>query len=734
MIFLRCSACALLISLAATATSCAGQSPGASSPDDASVVLPLKTVRLYEGGVGYFERAGTLQAGASARLPVPASHVDDALKSVLVLGSGASVTSLEFATLLSGGRARSLAGLPLEADHPITFGEVLASFKGTRIAAQLAEETVRGTLLEVQELIPEAQPAPAADDESGEEKAQEKTKEAEPNPFALAILTDEGALRRLNTRDVIDIAPLDESVTRRLGVAALALSERSAQLERALDIVAKSSQPIRIGYVAETPVWRTTYRLVLAQGSRARLQGWALIHNDTDERWDNVHIALVNGLPDSYLHPLSAPRYEERPLAEPERKLSTVPQLAHRTADGIWGDHIPRADGEEESYGLYGTGSGGGGRGEGIGLGSIGTLGYGAGTRYGSSDQITLGDLAALNPATGEEQAALFSYTLPENINLRPHGSALLPFLESEVKVETMTWFSGGGTGRSAAVLHNLGQQTLPGGMMTFFQAEGFVGEGALPRLKPGEHAFIEYGTDLDVEIERRVQKTSEETLAVSVTEGDLLQRHFVLTTDEQLKLKNRSASARTVQLGLHLGANSKVLGADRLAFDQARGGAVAIFETKARSQREVALQTAVARVAETELKAVSAQQLEELVNGPTLPSATKDTLRAALALMAPVETTRKTLTRLNEERRVLSEQQEQWYEHERKLSADKDDHDDPIAARIVQLQDRITELDAKIRLAEAQLAEELNTVREKLSPLRKEDSPQEEAVETKTK
>ena len=44
-------------------------------------ILPLRSVRLYETGIGYFERAGTLGSWATV-LPVPAGHLDDALKSL----------------------------------------------------------------------------------------------------------------------------------------------------------------------------------------------------------------------------------------------------------------------------------------------------------------------------------------------------------------------------------------------------------------------------------------------------------------------------------------------------------------------------------------------------------------------------------------------------------------------------------------------------------------------------
>lgn len=116
-----------------------------------------------------------------------------------------------------------------------------------------------------------------------------------------------------------------------------------------------------LGYIAETPTWRTTYRLLLEDaGDKGVLQSWALLHNDTDEDWSKVRVQLVNGRPGSFLFPLAAPRHTRRELATPEHELSTIPQLLDQTPDAIWGDHAE------------------------IGLGSIGTIGHGAGTGTGS--------------------------------------------------------------------------------------------------------------------------------------------------------------------------------------------------------------------------------------------------------------------------------------------------------------------------------------------------------------
>src|SRR5207244_1135596 len=75
-------------------------------PAVASGALPLRSVRLYENGVGYFEREGVLDASGAAVLGVPASHVDDALKTLLVLSRGkAKLSGIEFPSVVSDGAA-----------------------------------------------------------------------------------------------------------------------------------------------------------------------------------------------------------------------------------------------------------------------------------------------------------------------------------------------------------------------------------------------------------------------------------------------------------------------------------------------------------------------------------------------------------------------------------------------------------------------------------------------------
>src|SRR5262249_15913051 len=58
-----------------------------------------------------------------------------------------------------------------------------------------------------------------------------------------------------------------------------------------LSFQGNAKRSVRVGYVTESPIWKTSYRLSLekeAKESKAFLQGWAIVENTTDEDWNQV--------------------------------------------------------------------------------------------------------------------------------------------------------------------------------------------------------------------------------------------------------------------------------------------------------------------------------------------------------------------------------------------------------------------------------------------------------------
>ncbi len=590
----------------------------------ASEVLPLTRLRLYETGVGYFERRGRVSKNDQLALPVPTAHLDDALKTLVVLdgGTGARVGGIAFSTAVSEGMARAMAGLPDESDG-VAYVDLLRSLEGTRVVVTSAGGKVTGRLIDVEG--PFGQHVLRSDETAAQGPPP-------PPEYDLLVLGGDGNLRRLSTRDVSGVQPSERAAAERLDVAAEALSDHTARTTQDLGIRVEAGGKLGLGYVAESPVWRTTYRVVLGtSGDRGALQGWALVHNDTDEDWNDVDIELVNGRPASFLYPLAAPRYARRDLVEPEEQLSTVPQLAKTTPDRMW------LDGElGESYGAGGlglsvTGRGGGGTGEGsIGLGNVGVLGKGAGVGVRG---LGIGDLAELSQANTEAQGALFVYGVADPVDLRAHHSALLPIVSDTIEAESITWFSRGKyDGLTGVRLVNTTKQTLPGGTVSFFSAGGFVGETVLGRLGPTERRFVVYGAELDVELSRSTRPVGETTKDVRYV-GDGLQELYVARSDVHLSVENKSRRSQRVYVGLDLSRNSRLSALDQaieLDYDLQSGTPLVAMSVPAGGTGEHVVQ---AETAESRRHEVGAAALQALAERDGLSDADEAVLLDALAL-----------------------------------------------------------------------------------------------------
>lgn len=697
-------------------------------------ILPLRTLRLYETGIGYFERAGSV-SGDDTGLPLPAGHLDDALKTLVIYSQdkNARVYGLSFPTSVSKGMGRALAGLPQNDDDAVSYRELLLSLKGSALSVRIGELAISGRLIDVQRNGHSASDSTKekdGEDDKGSERKADKASPAAAKPeLVLMLLTDSGELVRVPTSTISAIRPLDPTYAGRLGTALDAVTQRGAQSQRMLRLLSREGGPITLGYLAETPLWRVTYRLVVgdAKGSAA-LQGWALIHNDTDEDWRGVKLHLISGRPDSYLFPLAAPRYTRRQLVTPENELSTVPQLLSNNADRMWGDHIGDSYGVG-GLGLSGTGMGGGGTGEGtIGLGSIGTIGHGAGVGGdGTSSVLQVGNLAAVAQSSGLESGSLFTYTMNDAIDLRARSSALLPFINEGVEAEVITTLSKpGGPARAGLRLVNSTKQTLPAGPMSIYSDGLLAGESAIERLKPGERRFLEYGSDLDVSLTSVKSQTRDEPQRVSF-DRDTLEEHFLRRTDALYRLENRSGQARTLYLSLDVGANARVQGADRLDFNTESNKAIAVFELAAGSRLERAMSMLAGRQNAHRLAVLSATRLGELAQTQSLPAAERAVLSEATLRQRELEAAKVEIDKSEADIKKTEKEIERLREHLKAMGHETAAGavQNPVLKRILDAEDRLAALQKKQETLESDQDKRRDLVRKVLEKLpKKPDKP----------
>ena len=503
----------------------------------AADILPLKRVRFYEVGVAWYERRGTVDDAAS--LVLPASHVDDALKTMMVLGGDAGVGAITFPTRTDTAATQQVAGL---SDVSLSYDRSLRALVGEEVIIRHGGKTIEGTLLDLSQDLQRTAP-------SEEDPAVYLTPE-----YAMAVLTKGGELLRLRTTDVDSVRAWDPVVLERVRAAAHTLSPTHPLRASALQVQAWKGGEVRLGYLSEAPVWRVTYRLTLppdATHEQGELQGWSLVHNDTSEDWDDVVVELSNGKPDSFLYPLVAPRYEERILKTPERYLSTTPQLATTTADEEWGPH-----------GSVGLGSSG--TGYGSGAGSYGAKGVG---------HMAVSSLAPqLRTATPLQTPTQFIYQVDHRLDLPARHSALVPILQSDIAARTATVLTPNSTEpRHGAWLQNNTQRTLPGGPIAVTAFEGLSGEAEIDRLEPDATQMIWFGKELDVDVTRGLIQVDR---SPSDLEWDGTKLRFTENEEHRhrLRVRNRGGRPRTIGTALSLLADSSVVSGQEEHIDRQQG------------------------------------------------------------------------------------------------------------------------------------------------------------------
>ncbi len=662
-----------------------------------ATILPLSTLRLYETGVGYFERTGTVSGTASTTLPVPAGHLDDALKTLIVLStdSQSQVHGLEFSSSVSKGMGLALAGLSPEGDQPITYQKLIASLKGETVRLRTTNGALHGRLIDVIKPAPTA--ANGTTDESDTDGTEPATKALNKRAeLELLLLTTAGEIVRIPTDQLVAVRPTNQATANRLGLALDTVSARTAQSRRDLRILTQSSGPVTLGYITETPIWRTSYRLVLGKKEdSAMLQGWALLHNDTDENWQGVQVHLVSGQPDSFLFPLAAPRYTRRELVAPDEPLSTIPQLFKETADSLWGDF---AD-SDAIVGHAGGGYGGAYGRLGVGHRSRAPrlVGFGQGHAGGtsSSSVLSIGNLAKVSEARGVETPALFTYSFPQKIDLRAHGSALVPFLQRPVEIKRITWIED--QPRSAVQFINTSGQTLPAGPIAFFSNGGFVGESGLDRLKPAERRIIAYGNDLDVTVTNETLNTREVIKKLTYL-NDHITTHFVQFSTEAYRIHNRSAHARLVYWPLHIGTNGKVSGADELDFEAVSSRPVAVFRIAARQKVERKLKIELGLAGTSALDTLDMNTLTRWATTTSLPEAERQVVREARSKLKAVQQLDDDIDRIKRASSEITSDLNRLREHLKAMggSSPMAGRTNPFVTRILAKEDELAKLRKK--------------------------------------
>ncbi len=236
--------------------------------------LPLTKVVLFNSGVGFFEHRAEVEGNLRVDLKFNVDDVNDLLQSLVLQDlAGGTISTVTYDSEEPLIRTLQTFGIDLTQDP--TLGDLLHQMRGEKVEVERPEPTV-GVIVGVETRM---RSQGEADDTVSEE--------------ILNLLTDDG-LTSVPLSQVRKIKLLNDKLDGELrqALSVLALGHATDKKTVSLNLAGDGRRPVRVGYIQETPVWKTSYRLVLSEEEPPFLQGWALVENPTEGDWSGVSLTL----------------------------------------------------------------------------------------------------------------------------------------------------------------------------------------------------------------------------------------------------------------------------------------------------------------------------------------------------------------------------------------------------------------------------------------------------------
>jgi hypothetical protein len=489
--------------------------------------LPIVKMTLYKHGVGFFTREGE-QPGEAVALAFRTEEMNDVLKSLTAVVGGGQVLGVDYQT--PEDKDSLLKRSSIQLSDAASLRDLLRDVRGRRVSVTTTAGSQAGVVVGV-DLPGEREPMNAA--------------------VVSLFLPDTHEVIPVRLGDIMVLTLDDDRAAADLGYfLETSLTEED---KRAVTIrLSPGAETVSVSYIAPSPVWRVSYRLVADNPSTSTserpersifpqgdaeskdeldglLQGWALFDNTLDEDLENVQVTFVAGMPVSFIYDLYTPFTPERPVIQEEARGVAAPvEFEAAMAPRAFGAR-PEALGKQMSL-------------------ADEAPGFLRRARAPRREDVAASTTIA---ASGQAQGEYFSYVVANPITVRRGRSAMAPILQSEVRLQKERLYNAQKHPRNPVIAMRFKNQTgltLERGPLTVLEAGEYAGEAMLPFSASDGEIYIAYAVDLGISVTE--QAGSERRLeSVDIKEGLLVVQEWdIRSVEYRLENRGREAAAVTIE------------------------------------------------------------------------------------------------------------------------------------------------------------------------------------------
>ena len=642
------------------------------------VAMPLKRVVLFTSGVGYFEHSGEVDSSSRVTLRFRPEVMVDVIRSLVVLdrGSGSVVAGVYDSR---EPLERTLRSLSVNlADNP-ALHQILRRLRGRSVELATLEGSLRGRVVSVQKRTV-----------IGEKGTEEH--------YAVNLLTGDG-LRSVSLDDIRSCAVADDQVNRDLDRALNLLATARDRNHKLLRLVFSGGErrEVRIGYLRETPVWKTSYRIV-KQGDRTLLQGWAHLENTTETDWNDVRLTLTSARPVSFIQNLYDPIYVKRPeIPLPGQRRLQPGRHEDRLTETL------AAEFEKSPLRMKGL--------------FAGRAGAPAAAMREEAEAYpaapTVSTMEALQPtAAGQRTGEMFVYRLKQPLTLEKNRAAMVPILNAMVAAEWLTVINpriNSGTPMNCVVVSNTSGNFLSAGPVTVFEEGIYAGEGLLSDTPEGGEKIISYAGDPRSLADIEEKPVSEAVVSVKIVKGTLEARvKKVVKTD--YTIRNRRSDLSRSYLVEHPIRRGWTLTAPTGSVQ--RTADFYRFRMSVPPRSSKTLQVVEEKVIHRSygLSSLTPDRILYYVSGQKISAAVREALQRTVNMRREIEDLERRIADLERERReiqsdqarirenmrVLARSDQLFMRYMKKLNA-QEDRTERITSQLVELRERLRRKKAEL-------------------------------------